>query len=66
MQRYKMRIVKRFKCECGYLSPAGYKVNECDCLWCKIPMTRGLYRQYKNHCKEMSVDERLGYAIYGK
>ena len=46
-----MTIVKRFKCrKCGYLSPAGYKVDECNCPFCKIPMTRDKYRQYQNHC----------------
>ena len=47
-----MRIVKRFKCPaCNYLSPAGYLVHEWDCPWCKIPMTKGFYKQYQNHCK---------------
>ena len=46
-----MTIVKRFKCDaCGYLSPAGYTVNECLCPFCKQPMTRGKYKQYENHC----------------
>uniref|UniRef100_A0A6M3LLQ2 Uncharacterized protein n=1 Tax=viral metagenome TaxID=1070528 RepID=A0A6M3LLQ2_9ZZZZ len=49
-------IYKRFKCgKCGYLSPGGYKVNECNCPECKVPMTMGFYRQYENHCKLIEV-----------
>ncbi len=48
-----MKIYKRFKCKiCGYLSPGvgGYKITECNCPTCKLPMTMGYYRQHKNHC----------------
>jgi len=52
----KEKINKRFHCKaCGYLSSAGYLVDVCDCPWCKIPMTMGFYRQYKNHCKLLEV-----------
>lgn len=48
----KFSIVKRFRCsQCNYLSSAGYLVDEVDCPWCKIPMERGLYKQYKNYCE---------------
>jgi len=45
-------MVKRFKCpDCDYLSPAGYLVDEADCPWCKIPMIKGMYEQFKNRCE---------------
>ena len=51
-RKMKLKINKRFHCKsCGYLSPAGYLVNVCDCPECKTPMKMGFYRQYKNHCK---------------
>ncbi len=53
-----MKIVKRFNCQCGYLSPAGYSVNIGICPQCGNKMEPGLYKQFKSHCSP------LPYTLY--
>ncbi len=54
-------IVKRFKCSsCGYLSPAGYLVEEVKCPNCNIQMVKGLYKQFLNHCEEVKYEGERG------
>lgn len=55
----KKTIEKRFKCICGYVSPAGYKVDAVTCPFCKRDMQKIMVWQYKTHFVEVKHENNI-------